>query len=366
MPNFLRTYDELVELINFSNALLINYCRNDFKDFSNDEILYLIGCKFFEVDVYYPISHFQSNRYFLDSIGMSLLPNLKRIKELEEYVLSNPDFGNLVEEIYQKAFNSAELNNYTFDDNDFDLYLKNGYLVIEDIIDSETCDKLIELVNFHIAKERASNKGGYIYGDGNMQRIYNLVTKDFDFRRLLEHPIIHGVMRKIFHRENFHSKYYLTSYHANVLGPEAKSQIWHIDANVPDPLPDWNIRVNVNFLVQDYTSKNGATEVIPGSHLWRRKPNHQEAIGNNSSGVAIEAPKGSVIIWHGYLWHRSGQNMSKNNRIALLSTYAAGFLREVSLEENVFLSSNSSIHDLFSENLKRILGWNHGLKKYGD
>jgi hypothetical protein len=66
------------------------------------------------------------------------------------------------------------------------------------------------------------------------------------------------------------------------------------------------------------------------------------------------------------LWHRSGQNFSENNRIALLSTYAAGFLREVSLEENVFLTSNLKVQDSFSENLKRILGWNHGLKKYGD
>jgi hypothetical protein len=48
-----------------------------------------------------------------------------------------------------------------------------------------------------------------------------------------------------------------------------------------------------------------------------------------------------------------------------LSTYAAGFLREVSLEENVFLSSNPSIQNLFSSKLKRILGWSHGLKEYG-
>jgi ectoine hydroxylase-related dioxygenase (phytanoyl-CoA dioxygenase family) len=91
----------------------------------------------------------------------------------------------------------------------------------------------------------------------------------------------------------------------------------------------------------------------------------KEANSLNPSSITIEAPKGSAIVWHGYLWHRSGQNTTKSSRIALLSTYAAGFLREVSLEENVFLSSNPSIQNLFSSKLKRILGWSHGLKEYG-
>jgi ectoine hydroxylase-related dioxygenase (phytanoyl-CoA dioxygenase family) len=366
MPNYLRTYDELSDSIKLSRTHLEkNINKKLFLNISCDEVMYIIGCKFFDVDLYYPNINFKSNRYFLDAIGMNLLPNVERIKELENYIFSRPALDLEINNIYKSVVNSIESVSQSSTTINFESYLKNGYLILENIIDTDVCNQLSDLINHHTNFERYSSKGGYIYGDGNMQRVYNLVTKENQFRQLLENSIIHDVMRKIFHRDTFHSKYYLTSFHANVLAPEASPQIWHIDANVPEPLPDWNIRANVNFLVQDYTGSNGATEVIPGSHRWLRKPTLKEANSLNPSSITIEAPKGSAIVWHGYLWHRSGQNTTKSSRIALLSTYAAGFLREVSLEENVFLSSNPSIQNLFSSKLKRILGWSHGLKEYG-
>lgn len=366
MPNYLRTYDELSDFIKLSRTLLDRNKNNElFLDISSDEAMYIIGCKFFEIDLYYPNINFNSNRYFLDATGTKLLPKVERIKELENYIFLRPALGLEIDNIYKNVINSIESVSKLSPTINFENYLKNGYLILKNIIDTDTCDQLSDLINHHTNFERYSSKGGYIYGDGNMQRVYNLVTKETQFRQLLENSIIHDVMRKIFHRDTFHSKYYLTSFHANVLAPEASPQIWHIDANVPEPLPDWNIRANVNFLVQDYTNNNGATEVIPGSHRWLRKPTLKEANSLNPSSTTIEAPKGSVIVWHGYLWHRSGKNTTKSSRIALLSTYAAGFLREISLEENMYLSSMPTTQNLFSSKLKRILGWNHGFKDYG-
>jgi hypothetical protein len=39
-----------------------------------------------------------------------------------------------------------------------------------------------------------------------------------------------------------------------------------------DPLI-YNIRSNSNLITQEYSRLNGATEVLPGSHLWNKKPN---------------------------------------------------------------------------------------------
>lgn len=212
--------------------------------------------------------------------------------------------------------------------------------------------------------EKNSAKGGYIYGAGNMQRIYNLIAKDEIFQELIIHPTCHHVMRHMFKRDNFHDKYYLTSFHANLLYKDAEPQIWHIDANVPDPIPPWIIRSNSNFIIHDYSEENGATEIIPGSHKFLRKPQMDEIDANYLSTKFIEAPKGSIAFWHGHLWHRSGRNVTDKPRIALLGAYSASFLREVSMEENPYLSIHPSKYNELSPDIKKLLGWNHGVKDY--
>ena len=133
----------------------------------------------------------------------------------------------------------------------------------------------------------------------------------------------------------------------------------HVDAAVPEPLPPWIIRLNVNFITQDYTKKNGATLCVPGSHKFLKFPNDRNLKNHNL--VALEAPKNSIIFWHGHLWHQSGTNNSNNDRIALLGCFASSFLRELSMEENPYLSLYKFKNN-FSDKLKEIIGWSHGVK----
>ena len=171
-------------------------------------------------------------------------------------------------------------------------------------------------------------------------------------------------MNHLFFRETFHEKYYLTSFHANIIGSQEESNIWHIDANVPDPIPPWIIRANSNIIVHEYNANNGATQIIPGSHKWLRKPNMNEIRDDHLEMIDIIAPKGSIVFWHGHLWHRSGKNNSSNPRLALLGAYSASFFREVCLEENAYLNLNINQIQTLSPKLKKILGWDHGSKFY--
>jgi ectoine hydroxylase-related dioxygenase (phytanoyl-CoA dioxygenase family) len=169
-------------------------------------------------------------------------------------------------------------------------------------------------------------------------------------------------MKHIFHRENFHEKYYLTSFHANLLYPGAESQIWHIDSNVPNPIPNWVIRANSNFIIQDYFSDNGATQIIPFSHKFNRKPNNEEINVNKFKAVTLEAPKGSIIFWLGNLWHRSGKNITNQPRIALLGGYCTSYFREMCMEENYYVNNVNQSDIELSEKIKKLIGWNHGVK----
>ena len=39
-------------------------------------------------------------------------------------------------------------------------------------------------------------------------------------------------------------------------------------------------------------------------------------------------PKGSVLVWHGSLWHGGGANTTDERRIGLAMNYCAGYIRQ--------------------------------------
>ena len=374
--NYYNTYSDLAQLVNniFNESkiyldskkskILIDIIRD-----YNDEIRFLIGVIFFEIDEKNAIQIFRSNRYFIDAIGISLLPNIESIQKLTGLSIEGVMISDYVKKIINESLVKKIKNNdkeikKNISKSELDFLDTEGYLIIENAIPLEKCDELYDKIINISKKESNSPKGGYVYGSGNMQRIYHLIAKDQMFRDLITNNHCHEIMRYMFHRDNFHDKYYLTSFHSNILYQSAEPQIWHIDANVPEPIPQWIIRSNSNFIIQDYFKDNGATEIIPRSHKYFKKPNINEIDSNQFESKFIEAPKGSIVFWHGHLWHRSGQNKTNKARVALLGAYAASFFREVSMEENPYCTKPRLDERELTPKIKQLLGWDHGLKDY--
>ena len=386
-----NTYTELTSFIKciesyaIANNELLKDVPIEIKYPINKITRVLLGLAFLGKTIEDGLLEFRSNRFFLDAVGVKIYPTNDEIFKEFKTTSKNNSIGDIdssgklninkleksLSRIKEECI-SKDLP-LIFSNMDFPLitdkelkYLdENGYLIIPNAIPHDLCDELQNRVN-HLAKwEGSSSKGGYIYGSGKMQRIYHLLSKDQLFRDLVLHPLAHIIMSHLFHRNTYHDKYYLTSFHANIIKTGGEAQIWHIDSNVPEPIPPWIIRANSNFITQDYSYENGATQLIPNSHLWLRKPNKYEAeVIDDKTILTLEAPKGSIVFWVGTLWHRSGVNSSNNNRTALLATYAASHLREMCMEENPYLSMNTNVISELGNNLKRLIGWNHGSKDY--
>ena len=168
-------------------------------------------------------------------------------------------------------------------------------------------------------------------------------------------------MEWIFDRKTIHQKYFLSSFHANILAPGCSKQKLHIDTPVPEPLPDWPIKANSIWMLDDFNTHNGATEVVPKSHKFKFKPKKKDNLFKKT--IKCTGSAGSVIITHGALWHRSGENLSRENRVALLGSFAASFAMEIALEENHHLVIDNYTINKATPFLKKILGIAHGLKK---
>lgn len=65
-------------------------------------------------------------------------------------------------------------------------------------------------------------------------------------------------------------------------------------------LPACSDVANAAYCLTDYTLENGALAMVPGSHRYCRQPRPGE--GENNA-VPVEAEAGSLIAWHGNIWH---------------------------------------------------------------
>jgi ectoine hydroxylase-related dioxygenase (phytanoyl-CoA dioxygenase family) len=246
-----------------------------------------------------------------------------------------------------KSFNSSEFNELGYT-------LIEGVMSISELIETR---KIIEALANH---EHALGASDNYTVNGLHQRVWNLLNKHRIFHSLISKDVIVNAMEIIFDRNTVHQKYFLSSFQANILKPGADALKLHIDTPVPEPLPPWIIKANTVWLLDDFTSENGATKVVPRSHKLDYKPRLDDPILSNIHSIL--APAGSVLITHGALWHQSDANRSVRNRSVLLGSFAASYAREIANEENICAMLDERTFDCMSTTLKRIIGINHGEK----
>jgi len=111
------------------------------------------------------------------------------------------------------------------------------------------------------------------------------------------------------------------------LHPGETPQAWHTDdAFYLVPRPRGLLGISAIWAIEAFTAHNGATEVIPGSHLWGGEHPDDRPLDLRRATQAI-MPAGSVILFHAALWHRGGGNASAGTRLAISPQYCQPWLR---------------------------------------
>ena len=107
------------------------------------------------------------------------------------------------------------------------------------------------------------------------------------------------------------------------------------------------------WAVTEFTRKNGATQIVPGSHLWKkeRQPKPDEI-------AYAEMKPGSVLFYTGTVLHGGGANQTKDEtRVGLFLHYALNWLRQ---EENQYLSCPPDVAKNLPSELRSMIGYSKG------
>jgi Phytanoyl-CoA dioxygenase (PhyH) len=139
-----------------------------------------------------------------------------------------------------------------------------------------------------------------------------------------------------------------------ILPGESEQQLHRDDTPYPIQMAGLELQIAVMWAFNDFTSENGATRVVPGSHRYLRAWHRPDLTHWESAAM----PKGSALFYLGSTWHGGGANRSRSPRTGLINTYCLGWLRS---EENHCLEVPPQVARQYDERVRRLLGYTtHG------
>lgn len=241
---------------------------------------------------------------------------------------------------------------------------RDGAVIIEGAVSREACERVLEQMSPYV--------DGALHGDGFLgrqtQRASAVVSRSPASWEFIRHPLLLDICEGVLGRQILHSPteedlkaflapgnkrfpFQLSLSQVISIGPGNRRQPLHRDGwgFLIDLQQRLEMEISTIWALDDFTSENGATRVVRGSHRW---PNSQKP----SADLAEQAvmPAGSVVIYLGNTWHSGGENCSSSRRAGLNIDYNLSLLRQ---EENQYLACPPSIAATLPEDLQELVGY---------
>ncbi len=228
---------------------------------------------------------------------------------------------------------------------------EHGYTVVPDAIEPDLVDELVEelaRLEHDLGVKPARNS----FEGTSTVRIYNLLARHPVFQRVPVHPHVLPVVEGV-----LDAGCLVSSLSSIAIDPGEVAQPIHADDQLmPLAKPHVATVCNSMWALTDFTEDNGATRIIPGSHRSDRSP----AYTSEHASIPAEMARGSVLVWHGSLWHGGGANATAERRIGLAMNYCAGWVRQ---QENQQVGIPLATLRTFEPRLRELCGFGvyHGL-----
>jgi ectoine hydroxylase-related dioxygenase (phytanoyl-CoA dioxygenase family) len=222
---------------------------------------------------------------------------------------------------------------------------ERGYTILDGVLDPDLVDALLDdLDRLHRELDVVPATNGF---EGlQTLRVYNLLVHGERWGGVPVHDAVLPVVEQVLDRGCLISS--LSS--ITILPGESAQPIHADDQLIPIPKPHPPTVCNTMWALTDFTDANGATRLVPGSHLGADNPIY----GGEYETVAAEMPKGSVLVWHGSLWHGGGANRTDERRVGIAMNYCAGYIRQ---QENQQLGVPASLVRTFPRRLQELVGY---------
>lgn len=224
----------------------------------------------------------------------------------------------------------------------FDEIKQNGFTVMESYLSTNVIQMLSSLLEKEVQTDSSSNP----YESFDPCHIHDLFNRHPAMVELLNDHFLDELLAEFLGA--FWVMYAATS---SSIPPKSTNFASRIHVDSPRTVPGYPFNMGVIWTLSDYNEKNGALQVLPGSHTRAEEPSAEEF---NKLKVNVFCKAGSLIVFNARLYHRTTSNQSNNWRHAMTMNACRPFMKQridwVRLigEENVAKYSNPT---------RRILGF---------
>ena len=230
----------------------------------------------------------------------------------------------------------------------------DGCAIIDRLASPELLERIDAEMTDHVAR---TPYGTDDFAGPRTRRTGGLVARSEAARELVLDDLVLGTVDHVLAHVN---NYQLHLTQLIRIEPGGPAQVIHRDQWAFDffTFPTgYQVQCNTIWAATDFTEANGATRVVPGSHLAEDKLRFELA-----DTEPAEMERGSALLYVGSLYHGGGPNRSEGDRVGVNITYSVGWLRQ---EENQFLTVPPEIARELPERLQRLLGYSLGAYALG-
>lgn len=198
---------------------------------------------------------------------------------------------------------------------------EQGYTVIRDAFDADMAKRIEEGILACGEEDRrdgVKTMGGSEGPTG--QAVFRLVERGRVFEEVLLHPKLTPVLSTTLGRG------YVVATFTGMIRPQGTPELpLHSDNQfMPAPFPEWAQGTTAVWYLEDLDAARGASRVVPGSHRRRRHPKPGEG---QDEAVAVEAPKGSIVVWVSNTWHGNCARTAPGTRVTLHTAFQRMHIR---------------------------------------
>ena len=229
---------------------------------------------------------------------------------------------------------------------------RDGAAIVRDQIAADLADTVLRELRPHFDEQGRSSESDF--NGYRTLRLACVLSHAPSSAALIAHSLVMAVADDILLQNCLH--YQIGSTTAIEIWPGETRQVLHRDDTIyPLRLPGMELQISAMWALQDFTSQNGATRVVPGSHKLELEDS--EDIRERDVREAV-MPKGSVLFYMGRTVHGGGANHSDAPRAGLINTYSLGWLQP---EVNHCLTYPPDWVQRFPQPIPRLMGYqSHG------
>jgi ectoine hydroxylase-related dioxygenase (phytanoyl-CoA dioxygenase family) len=195
---------------------------------------------------------------------------------------------------------------------------EKGYVIFNNMVDPVWLKELQDKYEALMEKE-GSAAGTEVHKEAGTRRLADLVNKGEVFDGAYTHPKVLAAIYQIIGRD-----FKLSALNGRDAMPGQGNQQLHADWGPRRLSQPQDVAISI-WMLDDFTSENGATRVVPGTHLLEGLPQDyvEDPAAPHLDEVLVTAPAGSVVVLSSHLWHGGTTNRTTKTRRAIHPYYIA-------------------------------------------